>query len=74
MTAAELAWFHNFFRHLLTNPVRYILMGIFNEHSTSHTYTRGFLGLRRPPGIGYKLTQDGNYDMEKNQDKMIVMF
>ena len=22
--AAELAWFHNFFRHLLTNPVRYI--------------------------------------------------
>ena len=22
VTAAELAWFHNFFSHLLTNPVR----------------------------------------------------
>ena len=38
-------------------------MGIFNEHSTSHTYTRGLPSLRGPYGIGYKLTPDGNYDI-----------
>ena len=42
-------------------------MGIFNERSTSHTYTCGLPGLRGPPGIGYELTPDGNYNMENKK-------
>ena len=42
-------------------------MGIFNEHSTSNTCTRGLPGIRGPPGIGYKLTPNGNYDLENKK-------
>ena len=38
-------------------------MGIFNEHSTGLTYTRG-LPVNGPPGPGFKLTSDGNYDID----------
>ena len=34
-------------------------MGIFNEY--------GLPGLRGPPGIGYKLTPDGNYNMDNKK-------
>ena len=41
-------------------------MGIFNEHSISdhqgHTLISNIL-LTGPPGAGYKLTSDGNYDI-----------
>ena len=47
-------------------------MGIFNEHSTSSSYTTGSgqpgpPGQRGPPGIGFVLTKDGNYDLENKQ-------
>ena len=47
-------------------------MGIFNEHSSDSDTggnPKGIKGGRGPPGIGFKLTDDGNYDM---QDKKIV--
>ena len=49
---------------------KYILRGIFNEHSTGNTYTRGLPGLRGPPGVpgvGFKLTPNDNYDMESKK-------
>ena len=47
-------------------------MRIFNEHSTSSPHTTGGdgggqpgpPGQRGPPGIGFVLTKDGNYDIE----------
>ena len=49
-------------------------MGIFNEHSTSSSYTTGGAvgqpgppGQRGPPGIVFTLTQDGNYDLENKK-------
>ena len=36
-------------------------MGIFNEHSSNqHPLVKGLQGA---PGVGFKLTADGNYDM-----------
>ena len=35
-------------------------MGIFNEQSSNHPFARGIQGA---PGVGFKLTADGNYDM-----------
>ena len=42
-------------------------MKMFSEHSSGNTYTKGLPGLRGPPGIGYKLTPNGNYDMENKK-------
>ena len=42
-------------------------MGIFNEYSIGNTYTKGLPGLRGPPGIGYKLTPDGNYNIDNKK-------
>ena len=39
-------------------------MGIFNEHST--TSKSGQIGKAiRPPGIGFKLDDPGNFDIQK---------
>ena len=35
-------------------------MGIFNEHSVDHPFSRGIQGA---PGVGFRLTADGNYDI-----------
>ena len=35
-------------------------MGIFNEQSVDHPFSRGIQGA---PGVGFSLTADGNYDM-----------
>ena len=35
-------------------------MGILNEHSSGQQYARGIQGA---PGVGFNLTEDGNYDM-----------
>ena len=39
-------------------------MGIFNQHSNNQPQQQGFLrGLQGSPGVGFRLTKDGNYDM-----------
>ena len=35
-------------------------MGIFNEHSVDHPFSKGIPGA---PGVGFRLTADGNYDI-----------
>lgn len=35
-------------------------MGIFNEQSVDHPFSRGIQGA---PGVGFRLTADGNYDI-----------
>ena len=47
-------------------------MGLFNEHSSSSSDTtssgvQGPAGPPGPAGIGYKLTSDGNYDIENKK-------
>ena len=39
-------------------------MGIFNEHSSDHPFAKGIQGA---PGVGFSLTADGNYDMNKKR-------
>ena len=39
-------------------------MGIFNEQSFDHPFARGIQGA---PGVGFSLTVDGNYDMNKKR-------
>ena len=40
-------------------------MGIFNQHSNNQPQ-RGFLrGLQGSPGVGFNLTKDGNYELNK---------
>ena len=39
-------------------------MGIFNEQSFDHPFARGIQGA---PGVGFSLTADGNYDMNKKK-------
>ena len=39
-------------------------MGIFNEQSFDHPFVRGIQGA---PGVGFSLTADGNYDMNKKK-------
>ena len=39
-------------------------MGIFNQHSDNQPQQQRFLrGIQGSPGVGFSLTQDGNYDM-----------
>ena len=43
-------------------------MGIFNEHSSSSSFTTVPLqGATGPQGIGFKLTQNGNYDIQNKK-------
>ena len=44
-------------------------MGIFNEHSSSSSYTKGIspAGKPGPPGIGFVLDKNGNYDLENKK-------
>ena len=42
-------------------------MGIFNEHS-NNTFAKGIQGA---PGVGFSLTADGNYDMNKKNSQML---
>ena len=44
-------------------------MGIFNEQSLDHPFARGIQGA---PGVGFSLTADGNYDMNKKNSQMLV--
>ena len=39
-------------------------MGIFNEQSFDHPFAKGIQGA---PGVGFSLTADGNYDMNKKK-------
>ena len=39
-------------------------MGIFNEQSFDHPFAKGIPGA---PGVGFSLTADGNYDMNKKK-------
>ena len=39
-------------------------MGIFNEQSFDHPFARGIQGA---PGVGFSLTADGNYDINKKK-------
>ena len=39
-------------------------MGIFNEQSFDHPFAKGIPGA---PGVGFSLTADGNYDMNKKR-------
>ena len=39
-------------------------MGIFNEQSFDHPFAKGIQGA---PGVGFSLTADGNYDINKKR-------
>lgn len=39
-------------------------MGIFNAHSVDHPFSRGIQGA---PGVGFRLTADGNYDITEKK-------
>ena len=39
-------------------------MGIFSEQSFDHPFAKGIQGA---PGVGFSLTADGNYDMNKKK-------
>ena len=45
-------------------------MGIFNENPNNQN-TKSTKGIQGPPGIGFKLDKDGNYDMDSKQLKNI---
>ena len=45
-------------------------MGIFNDNIHNQHSTNSYINIRTPrgpPGLGFKLTQDGNYDMENKK-------
>ena len=47
-------------------------MGIFNQHSDNQPQQQRFLrGLQGSPGVGFSLTQDGNYDMNNKKLKNV---
>ena len=39
-------------------------MGIFNEQSFGHPFAKGIQGA---PGVGFSLTANGNYDINKKK-------
>ena len=45
-------------------------MGIFNEQSFDHPFAKGIQGA---PGVGFSLTADGNYDMNKKNSQMLAL-
>ena len=47
-------------------------MGIFNQHSDNQPQQQRFLrGIQGSPGVGFSLTQDGNYDMTHKKLKNV---
>ena len=46
-------------------------MGIFNQHSNNQPHQSFLRGLRGSPGVGFSLTQDGNYDMNNKKLKNV---
>ena len=42
-------------------------MGIFNEQSFGHPLAKGIQGA---PGVGFSLTKNGNYDINKKNSQM----
>ena len=49
-------------------------MGIFNDNIHNPHSTNSYINIRTPrgpPGPGFKLTQDGNYDIDNKQLKNI---
>ena len=47
-------------------------MGIFNQQSNNQPQQQRFLrGIQRSPGVGFSLTQDGNYDMNNKKLKNV---
>ena len=46
-------------------------MGIFNQHSDNQPHQSFLRGLRGSPGVGFSLTQDGNYDMNNKNLKNV---
>ena len=44
-------------------------MGIFNEQSFDHPFAKEIQGA---PGVGFSLTADGNYDMNKKNSQMLA--
>ena len=46
-------------------------MGIFNQHSDNQPHQSFLRGLRGSPGVGFSLTQDGNYDMNNKKLKNV---
>ena len=43
-------------------------MGIFNEQSFDRPFAKGIQGA---PGVGFSLTTDGNYDINKKDSQML---
>ena len=43
-------------------------MGIFNEQSFDHPFAKGIQGA---PGVGFSLTSNGNYDINKKDSQML---
>ena len=43
-------------------------MGIFNEQTFDNPFSKGIQGA---PGVGFSLTADGNYDMNKKNLQML---
>jgi len=39
-------------------------MGVFNEHSTTSKNGQGGKQIIGPPGVGFKLTGNGDYDIQ----------
>ena len=47
-------------------------MGIFNQQSNNQPQQQRFLrGIQGSPGVGFSLTQDGNYDMTHKKLKNV---
>ena len=46
-------------------------MGIFNQQSNNQPHQSFLRGLRGSPGVGFSLTQDGNYDMNNKKLKNV---
>ena len=46
-------------------------MGIFNQHSNNQPHQSFLRGLRGSPGVGFSLTQHGNYDMNNKKLKNV---
>ena len=47
-------------------------MGIFNQHSNNQPQQQRYLrGIQGSPGVGFSLTQDGNYDMVNKKLKNV---
>ena len=46
-------------------------MGIFNEHPNNKSSSNSNLSIQGPPGIGFKLDSNGNYDLNNKHIKNI---